>query len=122
MSERYSQAEQDPISGEGLDPALALTCRCEEVLLEEIVAALAAGARSVDDVKRRTRAGMGTCQGIFCVPVIAAMVAQATGVPIDRIAPMTARPPVRPLALESLANMRDLASDPDGYSASDDKE
>ena len=122
MSERYPQAEHDPISGEVLDPAATLTCRCEEVLLEEIVAAIAAGARSVDDVKRRTRAGMGTCQGIFCVPVIAAMVAQATGVPIDRIAPMTARPPVRPLAVESLANMSDLASGPDDFSASDDKE
>jgi NAD(P)H-nitrite reductase large subunit len=122
MSERYAQAEHDPISREMRDPAATLTCRCEEVLLEEIVVAIAAGARSVDDVKRRTRAGMGTCQGIFCVPVIAAMVAQATGVPIARIAPMTARPPVRPLALESLANMSDLASHPDDFSASDDKE
>ena len=122
MSERYPQDEHDPISGQERDPAVTLTCRCEEILLEEIVAAIAAGARSVDDVKRRTRAGMGTCQGIFCVPVIAAVVAQAIGVPIDRIAPMTARPPVRPLALESLANMRDLASEPDDFSVSDDKE
>ena len=64
-----------------LDTGATLICRCEEILLEEIVAALAAGAQTVNDVKRRTRAGMGACQGIFCVPVIAAMVAQATGVP-----------------------------------------
>ncbi len=96
--------ENDPSDMEVLSPAATVTCRCEEILLEEIVASIAAGARSVDDVKRRTRAGMGTCQGIFCVPVIAAMVAQATGVPIDRIAPMTARPPVRPLPLERLAD------------------
>ena len=55
----------------------AFVCRCEEILLEEIVAAITAGAGTVGDVKRRTRAGMGTCQGIFCVPVIAALVAQA---------------------------------------------
>ena len=122
MSERYPQSEPGGIRGEALDPATTLTCRCEEVLLEEIVAAIAAGARSVDDVKRRTRAGMGTCQGIFCVPVIAALVAQATRSPIERITPMTTRPPVRPLALESLANLSDLASDPDDFSASDDKE
>jgi hypothetical protein len=72
-------------------------------MAEEIVAALVAGAVSIDDVKRRTRAGMGVCQGIFCLPVIAAMVAQARGVPVDQVAPMTARPPVRVIALEILA-------------------
>jgi NAD(P)H-nitrite reductase large subunit len=109
--------ENDPDSSETLDPAATLTCRCEEILLEEIVTAIASGARTVDDVKRRTRAGMGTCQGIFCVPVIAAMVAQATGVPMDRVAPMTARPPIRPLSLESLADMNDPASDEHGLSS-----
>jgi D-hydroxyproline dehydrogenase subunit alpha len=48
---------------------------------------------------------MGACQGIYCVPVIAAMAAQATGMPIDRVAVMTARPPVRPVALEALASL-----------------
>lgn len=122
MSERYPHAGHDPNGVEVLDPAATVACRCEEVLLEEIVAAIAAGAQSVDDIKRRTRAGMGTCQGIFCVPVIAAMVAQAIGVPIDRVAPMTARPPVRPLALESLANLSDVTSDRVEHSARDDEE
>jgi len=88
---------------ERLERETTLVCRCEEILSEEVAAALAAGAQTVNDVKRRTRAGMGACQGIFCVPVITAMVAQATGVPIDRVAPMTSRPPVRPLPLEVLA-------------------
>jgi hypothetical protein len=48
---------------------------------------------------------MGACQGIFCMPVLTAMVAQATGVSIDRVAPMTTRPPVRPLPLEALASL-----------------
>lgn len=102
--------------------AATLTCRCEEILLEEIVAAIANGARTVDDVKRRTRAGMGTCQGIFCVPAIAAMVAQATGVPIDRMAAMTARPPVRPLALETLAALHGIESEDDELTATDNEE
>jgi bacterioferritin-associated ferredoxin len=86
-------------------------CRCEEILLEEIVAAISEGAHTVDDIKRRTRAGMGTCQGIFCVPVIAALVAQATSVPIDRVAGITVRPPVRPVMLEMLANLQGVAAD-----------
>ena len=82
-----------------------LLCRCEEIADEEIVAAIAAGAVTVNDVKRRTRAGMGSCQGIFCIPAIAALVARATGTGIENVAPMTARPPVRPVPLEALANL-----------------
>ena len=121
MSELHLDATNGPNGEDAPVPSATVTCRCGESLLEEIVAALSAGGRTVDDVKRRTRAGMGTCQGIYCVPVIAAMVAQATGVPIDRIAPMTARPPVRPLALESLASVNDLAAD-DVLSVTEDEE
>ena len=96
-------------------------CRCEEILLEEIVAAIGAGAQTVDDIKRRTRAGMGTCQGIFCVPVIVAMVAQATSVPIDRVAGITARPPVRPVMLETLANLYGVAANETESPASDEE-
>ena|SRR5215212_2212694 len=104
-----------------LDAGTTFVCRCEEILLEEVVAAITAGAQTVDDVKRRTRAGMGTCQGIFCVPVIAAMVAQATGVPIDRVAGITARPPVRPLMLAGLANLQSVGANGNESAASDEE-
>ena len=47
-----------------------LVCRCEQVTEAEIRAAIRrpVGARSIDAVKRRTRAGMGRCQGGFCSP------------------------------------------------------
>jgi NAD(P)H-nitrite reductase large subunit len=95
----------DSVMTEQLDAGAALVCRCEEIRSEEIAAALAAGAATVNDVKRRTRAGMGACQGIFCVPVLAVMVSQATGTPIAGVAPMTSRPPVRPIPLEILASL-----------------
>jgi NAD(P)H-nitrite reductase large subunit len=88
-----------------------LICRCEEVGAAEIAQALQHGALTVDDVKRRTRAGMGACQGIFCIPAVAAMVAEGAGTPIAELAPMTARPPVRPIPLEALAALRSEASD-----------
>lgn len=53
------------------DPAYGtLVCRCEQVTEAEIRAAIRrpVGARSIDGVKRRTRAGMGRCQGGFCSP------------------------------------------------------
>ena len=43
-----------------------IICRCEQVSEGEIVDAIRRGARSMDGVKRRTRAGMGRCQGGFC--------------------------------------------------------
>ena len=88
-----------------------LICRCEEVDAAEVAAALQHGALTVDDVKRRTRAGTGACQGIFCIPAVAAMVAEGTGTPIYDLAPMTARPPVRPIPLEALASLRTETSE-----------
>jgi len=49
-----------------------IVCRCENVSEEEVVRALngKTAARSLDGVKRRTRAGQGRCQGGFCMPRI----------------------------------------------------
>ncbi|HET7095342.1 MAG TPA: (2Fe-2S)-binding protein [Thermomicrobiales bacterium] len=77
-------------------------CRCEAVTRGAVDAAIAAGATTVDDVKRRTRCGMGLCQGIYCMPQIAALLAKRLGDPLVEIGPMTARAPVRPLPLEEL--------------------
>src|SRR4051794_11838746 len=49
-------------------------CRCEEIEEGEILNAIAEGAQSVNDVKRRTRAGMGVCQGAYCVSEIAKLI------------------------------------------------
>jgi NAD(P)H-nitrite reductase large subunit len=78
-------------------------CRCETVTRAAVEAAIAAGAMTVNDVKRRTRCGMGLCQGVYCVPQVAALLAERFGDPLVEIAPMTARAPVRPLPLEELA-------------------
>ena len=45
-------------------------CRCETVTEGEILEAIhrPLGAKSLDGVKRRTRAGMGRCQSGFCSP------------------------------------------------------
>jgi bacterioferritin-associated ferredoxin len=84
-----------------------IVCRCEDVTDDEIVAALGEGARTLNDVKRRTRAGMGMCQGRWCSQAVAALVAEQTGQPLAALAPMTARPPVQPVALGVLADMEE---------------
>jgi len=57
-----------------------IICRCETVTEAEIVDAIARGARSLDAVKRRTRAGMGRCQGGFCGPRVMEILARELGV------------------------------------------
>ena len=93
-------ADGDQSGGAGAYPI----CRCEVVALEAVERAIAEGARTLDDVKRRTRAGMGLCQGIYCAPELADVLAARTGVGAGAIVPMTARPPVRPLPLDLLAS------------------
>lgn len=70
------------------DPLQAhIVCRCETVTEAEIVAAIrnAPGATTVDGVKRRTRAGMGRCQGGFCSPKVLAILARELNRPMEAI-------------------------------------
>ncbi|MBQ2544322.1 MAG: (2Fe-2S)-binding protein, partial [Bacteroidales bacterium] len=59
-----------------------LVCECENVTLAEIKYAVAElGVRSLGDLRRRTRVGMGTCQGTLCIRKAAKALAQALGDP-----------------------------------------
>jgi NAD(P)H-nitrite reductase large subunit len=80
----------------------AFICRCEEVTREDVVRAVRAGARTVDAVKRATRAGLGLCQGSTCGRLVARIIAEETGRPLAKVRPATPRPPVRPIALGRL--------------------
>jgi glycerol-3-phosphate dehydrogenase len=62
---RTARTAADPDWGE-------MVCRCEHVTRAEVLAALRNpfGANSLDAIKRRTRCGMGRCQGGFCTPRI----------------------------------------------------
>ncbi len=64
-----------------------IVCRCETITEGEILDAInaPAGARDVDGVKRRTRAGMGRCQGGFCGSKVVELLAQQLGVEINEI-------------------------------------
>ena len=64
-----------------------IVCRCETVSEGEIRAAIRRnpGARDIDGVKRRTRSGMGRCQGGFCGPYVMALIAEELGVPMETV-------------------------------------
>ncbi|MBQ6102806.1 MAG: FAD-dependent oxidoreductase, partial [Kiritimatiellae bacterium] len=56
-------------------------CRCESVSEGEIRAAIRCrvGARTLDGIKRRTRSGMGRCQGGFCTPKLIEILGEELG-------------------------------------------
>lgn len=64
-----------------------IICRCETITEGEIIDAIKApaGARDVDGVKRRTRAGMGRCQGGFCGSKVVEILARELGCEINDI-------------------------------------
>ena len=64
-----------------------IICRCETITEGEIIDSIRRplGARSLDGVKRRTRAGMGRCQGGFCSPRVMEILSRELNVPLDSI-------------------------------------
>ena len=62
-------------------------CRCENVSEGEIRAALTKNpcANDIDGVKRRTRAGMGRCQGGFCMPTVMRIISECKNIPVTEV-------------------------------------
>jgi NADPH-dependent 2,4-dienoyl-CoA reductase/sulfur reductase-like enzyme len=80
-----------------------LICRCEEITFGQIEAALAERVSEVGAVKRRTRLGMGRCQGRYCAPVLEALMAERLGAPRGEFTGFAPRVPVKPVSIEELA-------------------
>lgn len=64
-----------------------IICRCEGISEGEILDAIhrPLGAKSLDGIKRRTRAGMGRCQAGFCTPRTMEILARELGVKQDKL-------------------------------------
>lgn len=77
-AQREAAIAQDPRYGR-------VICRCETITEAEIVQAIARGARTLDGVKRRCRAGMGRCQGGFCAPRVMEIISRETGIPMTEL-------------------------------------
>jgi len=81
-----------------------IICRCEEVTEQEIRDAIRKfNLKTVDEVKRLTRAGMGLCQGRTCTPLIEKILSEETGKKVSELLPPNKRPPIRPIKIKLLA-------------------
>ena len=90
----------------------AIVCRCEDVTRQELVSAARAGARDVNQLKHFTRCGMGPCQGRMCGDVAAEILAQEHHLSRQAVGYWTARPPLRPISLQSMLGHFDYADIP----------
>ena len=80
IEERNELIKKEPAYGQ-------IICRCESISEGEIIDAIhrPLGARSLDGVKRRTRAGMGRCQAGFCSPRVMEIINRELGLPLEEI-------------------------------------
>ena len=80
LEERNALIHREPAYGN-------IICRCEMVTEGEIIDAIRRplGAKSLDGVKRRTRAGMGRCQAGFCSPRVMEILARELDIPVEEI-------------------------------------
>jgi len=72
LAARYGQEAEDMLAR---NPQYAYPiCQCGQILAAEVVRALEdEWAQTIGDIRRRTRSGMGTCQGVNCLPKIAVL-------------------------------------------------
>ena len=102
-------SEEDPVLEKGMldniDDNEMYVCRCEEITKAEVIAAVRAGATSVNEVKRLLRTGMGLCQGRNCAKTIERIIAAELGVSPAKVPQATKRGPVRPIKLTGYTSL-----------------
>jgi len=80
-------------------------CRCEEVTEKEIREAIHEGARTVVEIKRWTRAGMGICQGRSCRRLVERILSEELNLKPEDIEISSFRQPVRPVSIQSMEGL-----------------
>ena len=81
-----------------------IICRCEEVTKGEIRRAVHEGMRTMTEVRRFLRVGMGMCQGGTCGKLVKGIIAKELGVKPAELEECTSRSPARPIEMRVFAN------------------
>ena len=92
-------------------PDETIICRCEELTAGQIRAGLEEGPGHLGTLKRATRLGMGRCQGRYCGPVGARLVAAATGQAIADRSHFAPRVPIKPVAISAILAAEEAVRD-----------
>lgn len=91
-----------PLLSTNLASEETVICRCESVSLGSVRQALSEGCATIGSIKRRTRLGMGRCQGRYCVSLAVAEL-EGQGRAIDESLLLAPRAPGKPVTVGELA-------------------
>ena len=84
-----------------------IICRCQDISIEEVEAAVDAGITHPEELKRFLHLGMGPCQGRTCSQLVSRIVARKTGKPIVQIRSTNQRPPLVSLPIREFLGDED---------------
>ena len=88
-------ARGGPARGGGGAVTKTIVCTCEDVLVDEVRRAFAAGNRDLESVKRYTGFGTGPCQGKSCLALVARELLRLGATPGEVIPSRSVRPTAR---------------------------
>jgi len=77
-------------------------CRCEEVTLGQALEGYDENPGDLGALKRGTRIGMGRCQGRYCAPVAARLIAEKSGTPLTDRSFFAPRVPIKPVSIAAI--------------------
>ncbi len=79
-----------------------IICRCSDITLAELRKLIQDGYRTVEEIKRISRAGMGPCQGRTCSQLILREISNYTGQDIAELDVCVSRPPVSGIKIKQI--------------------
>jgi hydrogen cyanide synthase HcnB len=84
-----------------------VVCRCEETTAGDVLGAIQMKHLNLNSIKKRTRLGMGPCQGKTC-ETIAVELGLRAGVSLSELEHLTIRPPITPIPMSVMVNYSEL--------------
>ncbi len=82
--------------------AHTIICRCQDITLEEVEAAIESGVTDPEELKRFLHIGMGPCQGRTCGKLVMRILSARTGIPQENVGETTRRPPLITVPMHEL--------------------
>jgi len=77
--------------------SVTILCRCEDITEDEVIEAIQSGAKTLEELKRVLRVGMGPCQGRTCGPMLISLLSRSLKIPASEIEEWKKRPPLKPV-------------------------
>ncbi|MCI2106563.1 MAG: (2Fe-2S)-binding protein [Intestinimonas sp.] len=106
MSKLYSRNEDIGEFVPAPDDDLII-CRCEEITKGEIRRAVHDGMRTITEVRRFLRAGMGLCQGQTCGRLVQGIISRELNMQPANLTPAPSRAPMRPIEMYVLGDEKE---------------